>query len=118
MSDVNGRQIGATFPKRAKGLIKNGRAEYVSDREIRLKYTQASAVYNTTEDESMSKVINFNARDFEFDNYCDKNVGFRGFISTPYGNEEIWEIGDWNSQARDAFQRLAFSTGRHPRTRT
>ena len=44
----------------------------------------------------MSKVINFNARDFEFDNYCDKNVGFRGFISTPYGNEEIWEIGDWN----------------------
>lgn len=94
VSDVYGRQIGATFPKRAKGLIKNGRAEYVSDREIRLKHAHAPAVYNT-EDESMSKVINFNARDFEFDGNCKSNVGFRGFVSTPYGNEEIWEIGDW-----------------------
>ena len=43
----------------------------------------------------MSKVINFNARDFEFDTNSEKNVGFRGFISTANGNEEIWEIGDW-----------------------
>ena len=35
----------------AKGLLKNGRAEYVNDREIRLKYTHASTVY-TTEDEN------------------------------------------------------------------
>ena len=43
----------------------------------------------------MSKVINFNARDFEFDSNSEKNVGFRGFVSTANGNEEIWEIGDW-----------------------
>ena len=43
-------RIGSTFPKRAKGLLKNGRAEYVNDREIRLMNTHASAVY-TTEDE-------------------------------------------------------------------
>ena len=95
VTDVDGRRIGTTYPKRAKGLLKNGRAEYVNDREIRLTNTHASAVY-TTEDETMSKVINFNTRDFVFDATCKVNRGFRGFITTPNGNEEIWEIGDWN----------------------
>ena len=95
VTDVDGRRIGTTYPKRAKGLLKNGRAEYVSDREIRLKNTHASTVY-TTEDETMSKVINFNTRDFVFDATCKVNRGFRGFVTTPNGNEEIWEIGDWN----------------------
>ena len=44
----------------------------------------------------MSKVINFNTRDFVFDATCKVNRGFRGFVTTPNGNEEIWEIGDWN----------------------
>ena len=44
----------------------------------------------------MSKVINFNTRDFVFDANCKANRGFRGFVTTPNGNEEIWEIGDWN----------------------
>lgn len=44
----------------------------------------------------MSKVINFNTRDFVFDANCKVNRGFRGFVTTPNGNEEIWEIGDWN----------------------
>ena len=96
VTDVDGRRIGTTYPKRAKGLLKNGRAEYVSDREIRLKNTHASAVYKTTEDEKMSKVINFNTRDFVFDTNCKSNEGFRGFVTTPNGNEEIWEIGNWN----------------------
>lgn len=95
VTDVDGRRIGTTYPKRAKGLLKNGRAEYVNDREIRLTNTHASAVY-TTEDETMSKVINFNTRDFVFDATCKVNRGFRGFVTTPNGNEEIWEIGDWN----------------------
>ena len=95
VTDVDGRRIGSTYPKRAKGLLKNGRAEYVNDREIRLKNTHASTVYNT-EDETMSKVINFNTRDFVFDATCKVNRGFRGFVTTPNGNEEIWEIGDWN----------------------
>ena len=95
VSDAFGRQIGSTYPKRAKGLLQNGRAEYVSDREIRLKNTHVPAVYNHTEDKKMSKVIDFNARDFEFEASCKSNVGFRGFVTTPSGNEEVWEIGDW-----------------------
>ena len=96
VSDINGRRIGATYPKRAKGLVKNGRAEFISDQEIRLLITQLPAVPIDTEDEKMSKVIQFDARAFGFDNSCETNVGYRGFITTDNGNEEIWEIGDWN----------------------
>ena len=96
VSDVNGRRIGATYPKRAEGLVKNGRAEMISDHEIRLKITQSLAVSIDTEENNMSKVINFNARDFEFDASCNTNVGFRGFVTTALGNEEVWEIGNWN----------------------
>ncbi len=95
VTDVEGNHIGTTYPKRARGLVKNGRAEYVSDREIRLKNTRAPAVYTYTEDTKMSKIINFNTRDFKFEDTCKSNVGFRGFVSTGFGNEEIWEIGDW-----------------------
>ena len=96
VSDVNGRRIGATYPKRAKGLVKNGRAEFISDHEIRLLITQLPAVPIDTEDEKMSKVIQFDARAFGFDPSCETNTGYRGFITTENGNEEIWEIGDWN----------------------
>ena len=95
VSDGNGRRIGATYPKRAKGLVKNGRAEYISDQEIRLLNTRLPAVSIDTEDISMSKVIQFNARAFELEETCNTNVGYRGFITTASGNEEIWEIGDW-----------------------
>ena len=48
--DTNGNQIGKTYPKRARGLIKNGRAEFVSDCEIRLLQTLFPAVIsNITE---------------------------------------------------------------------
>lgn len=93
--DANGRRIGFTYPKRAKGLVKNGRAEYVSDHEIRLNTTHAPAVIHHTEDIGMSKIIDFNTRDFEFEKTCNSNIGFRGFITTPVGDEEIWEIGNW-----------------------
>lgn len=44
----------------------------------------------------MSKVINFNAREFKFDNTCDNNVGSRIFVTDALGeNVEIYEIGDW-----------------------
>ena len=59
VSDVNGRRIGATYPKRAAGLVKSGRAERISDHEIRLKITQSLTVSIDTEEENMSKVIHF-----------------------------------------------------------
>ena len=95
VTDVNGKQIGVTYPKRAKGLVKNGRAEYAGDREIRLKDTRTPTVDIDTEEVNMSKVINFNARDFKFDDDCKTNVGVRGFMTFGGSNNEVWEIGDW-----------------------
>lgn len=44
----------------------------------------------------MSKVIEFNTRDFRLDEDTrESNVGLRGFFTTSLGNEEVWEIGDW-----------------------
>ncbi|WP_124099756.1 hypothetical protein [Ruminococcus sp. Marseille-P6503] len=94
VTDRHGNLIGTTYPKRAKGLVKNGRAEYISGCEIRLN-THAP-IANDTEDKIMSKVIDFNAREFNFDKSCDSNVGSRLFITDCSGeNTEVFEIGNW-----------------------
>ena len=36
VTDRTGERLGFTYLKRAKGLVKNGRAEFISDREIKL----------------------------------------------------------------------------------
>ena len=101
VTDVNGKIIGSTYPKRARGLVKNGRAEYAGDHTIRLKNTHVPAVNNITEEIKMSKVIDFNAREFRFDETCrsldgdEVNAGMRAFVTMSFGNTEVWEIGDW-----------------------
>jgi len=42
VTDKNGNVIGATYPKRAKGLLKKGRAELVSDGIICLNCSDRS----------------------------------------------------------------------------
>lgn len=104
VTDEFDNRIGLTYPKRARGLIKNGRAEYVSDDRIRLlKGAHAPSANNDTEDFKMSNVINFNAREFKFDETCQStdgnsvNAGSRMFISDFSGeNVEVFEIGDWH----------------------
>lgn len=98
VTDAQGNQIGTTYPKRAKGLVKSGRAEYANDCEIRLLITHAPAVtsIDNTEDLNMSKIINFNAKDFHFDASCENNVGARMIQHNHLGqNETVFEIGDW-----------------------
>jgi hypothetical protein len=96
VTDAEGKEIGSTWPKRAKGLVKNGRAEYVGDREIRLLFTQAPTVYSFTEELNMSKVIEFNARDFRLDKTVSNGFGERVFLTTgPGSTVEAWEMGDY-----------------------
>lgn len=104
VTDVTGKIIGETYPKRARGLVKNGRAEYVGDCEIRLRFqkndgvqiTHDPSVNKNTEDIIMSKAIDFNAREFRFDKECTSNVGSRMFVTDFKGdNTEQFEIGDW-----------------------
>ncbi len=95
VTDENGDLIGFTYPKRVKGLVKNGRAELVSDCKIRLTDRCPTETKNS-EDISMN-IINFNAREFKFDQRSDNNVGSRMFITDDFGNNsEIFEIGDWH----------------------
>ncbi len=104
VTDEFDNRIGLTYPKRARGLIKHGRAEYVSDDRIRLlKGAHAPSANNDTEDFKMSNIINFNAREFKFDENCPSmddnpvNAGSRMFISDFSGeNAEVFEIGDWH----------------------
>lgn len=96
VTDANGNQIGRTYPKRARGLIKSGRAKFVGDCEIRLlQALSPTVISNITEEQTMSKIINFNARDFRFDPDCRSNVGQRIILSTETGVTEAFEIGDW-----------------------
>ncbi|MBQ8967028.1 hypothetical protein [Ruminococcus sp.] len=94
VTDANGNVIGSTYPKRAEGLVKNGRAEYVSDCEIRLVTAHAPTEEIKTEDDIMSKIISFDPRKFGFDKSCRLNAGQRAFMTTTLGNTEVWEIGD------------------------
>ena len=58
--DEHGTEIGYTYPKRAKGLVKKCRAEFVTDQEIRL--CKSSLTYENMEDIEMDEVkkINYN----------------------------------------------------------
>lgn len=99
--DELGNEIGHTYPKRARGLVKNGRAEYVNDCTIRMLYAHVSTMIdeNIMEEKEMSKIIAFNAREFKFDKTCKgNNVGSRMFITDMQGDSvEIYEIGDGKS---------------------
>ena len=100
--DESGRKIGETYPKRAKGLIKKGRAEYVSDFIIKMPDTHVPTVADnieTMEDKNMSKVIGFDARGFQIDPTCKgNNIANRMFVTDALGNNvEVYEIGDYGS---------------------
>ena len=128
--DEHGTEIGYTYPKRAKGLVKKCRAEFVTDHEIRL-YKQAPT-YENKEDDEMDglKRINYltintgdwypdmndpNTKDNSWNNNYFKTGGTwdRFMISNPFeeampsapGMVEILSVGtfDWNQLTRVAY---------------
>ncbi len=110
---ADGQQIGTTYPKRARGLVKKGRAHFVNDCDIRLN---VSDVTITEENNMMDNNINnnnsaqetkaafaepvnklyFEAREWSFNKDCNHNVGNRSFMQGPDGIiSEAFMIGDW-----------------------
>lgn len=105
----DGEHIGLTYPRRAAGLVKKGRARYVNDNTIRLN--SVSDVTTSTEDIKMDNIntlnetktaeqpvnrLFFNAREWSFNKDCQKNVGSRSFMQGPDGIiSEAFTIGDW-----------------------
>ena len=79
VTDEHGNYIGVTYPKRAKGLIKNGRALFVDDCTIRLSgKTEPSDTYNQSEVKQMNYIY-FNPRNWSFEQtQYSNNNGFGG----------------------------------------
>lgn len=113
--DGEGNQIGMTYPRRAAGLVKKGRAYYMNDFSIRLNMSdttlpegrQKSEVMrmdnhitiDSTGKETENQVFKlyFNPRKWSFNKDCKDNVGNRSFITGPDGIlAESYMIGDWS----------------------
>ncbi|MBP5198765.1 MAG: hypothetical protein J6033_06925 [Lachnospiraceae bacterium] len=92
--DEFGNVTGTTYPKRAKGLVNKGRAEVVDADTIRI-LSKDFCPPLSKEDNEMSNVICFNARDFRFDksDKCE-NEGGRMFVTDMFGESvEVYELG-------------------------
>lgn len=96
--DTSERHIGITFPKRARGLVKNGRAEFVDDCTIRLLNPCPTHIM---EDNDMDHRLFFNAREWKLNPECKGNQGTRSFITGVDGNfAEAYTIGNWDINGR------------------
>ncbi len=118
VTDANGNIIGTTYPKRASGLVKNGRAIFVDDCTIRLSgKPEPSDTYNTSEVNQMNYIF-FNPRNWSFEQTQGNNQNSFGFSGHGRNNGfspslpaersfindfdgglvESLMFGDWNAQ--------------------
>lgn len=94
VTDESGTYVGTTYPKRAKGLVKNGRALFVDDCTIRL-----SAKTESSDNKSEVKQMNyiyFNPREWSLAAQAGHTE--RSFINDFDGNlVESIVLGGWNT---------------------
>lgn len=107
---ADGEEIGATYPKRARGLVKKGRAQFVNGCDIRLNVSDVKNITEETEmdnntninlakEQTAAEPVNrlyFDAREWSFNKECTDNVGNRSFMQGPDGIiNEAFMIGNW-----------------------
>ena len=93
ITDENGTYVGTTYPKRAKGLVKNGRALFVDDCTIRLsgKTEPSEDILNQSEVKQMNYIY-FNPREWssEQTQYNTQYQNGNGFYhQTPYRQADV-----------------------------
>ncbi len=113
--DNNGEKVGTTYPKRARGLCKKGRATFVTDNVIRLTDSPMcnfnNSNYDYTEELPMDSINNNIISEATETNYIffdprkwipnpdckDSNVVERYFIKSPLGGgmTEVITLGNW-----------------------
>lgn len=112
--DGEGSRIGVTYPRRAAGLVKKGRAYYVNDFTIRLNMSDTMlpdsiqkskvmkmdnrTIIDNTKNETEAQVLKlyFEPRTWSFNKECEHNVGGRSFMMGPDGVlAESYMLGDW-----------------------
>ena len=101
VTDFNGNVTGTTYPKRAKGLIKSGRAVEVDEQTIRLVasvYTDAFS--DDMEDYTMADIIEFKARGFKLVEDCSSNKGTRLIVTENDESVECFEIGEGGAMTK------------------
>lgn len=102
--DENGKRYEATYPKRAKGLVKTGRARFINENTICL----ACPPKNESEDNNMSdnkKVVNLNSNSTENALAPIINQPFNK-LSTDYLLGKIEEISLSQAMLTDAITEL------------
>ncbi|MBR6381711.1 MAG: hypothetical protein IKS07_08585 [Lachnospiraceae bacterium] len=112
VTDNSGKIIGSTYPKRAKGLVKSGRAVYDGEGRIRLSqdYPDASFVaekqtnIQTVEEINMSRTIEFNARAFKLDKSCETSRGARLMITENGRSMECFELATGGELTKISFE--------------
>lgn len=99
VKDENGKLIGMTYPKRAKGLLKKGRAQYVNDSEIRLH----NALRPTSENEMTEDVYMNNNENIIVDANTGEAVETvnaqqapQGYIIKHDGNKLFFDAREWS----------------------
>lgn len=104
VKDENGKLIGMTYPKRAKGLLKKGRAQYVNDSEIRLH----NALRPTSENEMTEDVYMNNNENIIVDANTGKAVETvnaqqapQGYIIKHDGNKLFFDAREWSMSGGD-----------------
>ncbi len=94
VTDINGKVTGATYPKRAKGLIRSGRAVLVDESTIRLVSSVYTDAFSYDKEElRMANIIDFKARGFKLAESCESNRGTRLIVTENDENIECFEIG-------------------------
>lgn len=97
--DASGKELGLTYPKRSRGLIKKGRAMPVNEHTICLS---VSCPPGKQEDNEMTHTLFFKPREWRFNPECSNNVGERTFITGFDGElSESFTIGSWSMQKRE-----------------
>lgn len=116
---ADGEEIGSTYPKRAAGLVKKGRAHFVNDCDIRLNvsdvttFTEENTMMdnntntnNSANTEPVNKLY-FDAREWIFNKECQDNVGSRSFMQGPDGIiNEAFTIGNWGWDWTEIISRI------------
>ena len=95
VTNYNGDIIGATYPKRARGLIKSGRAVQIDESTIQLSDatdTNAFSIQNNMEDNTMANIIDFRARGFKLDETISTSKGTRLMVTECGESVECFEV--------------------------
>lgn len=98
VTDANGDIIGTTYPKRAKGLVKNGRACYVGSGTIRMSALDASSDNMTISEEKSMNYITFNG-----DEWIRRDADISYMTSVMDGTlTEALMLGNWDDREKVA----------------